>query len=108
MTQQSRSLRQPNFREWLTGTYKHGPITVKIRGNDIKAYKDGIEDGVSTVAPTKAGNIFPAHTIVHPDYRRQGVATAMYNTAQIHLGKKMVRSPVQTDDAKALWSKYEP
>jgi ribosomal protein S18 acetylase RimI-like enzyme len=40
---------------------------------------------------------------IHPDHRRKGLATAMYNLAELKTGKKIVRG-TQYPDGKALWA----
>lgn len=98
-----------DFGKKITGRYnavhvKHGTINIHVRDNTYTAMKEGEEIGILKIAKTKGGNIFPAHTIVESSHRRMGVNTALYKVAEQHTGRKMIPSPVQSDDAKAFWS----
>lgn len=44
-------------------------------------------------------------TSVVSHHRRKGIATAMYVVAEKYTGRKILKSPVQSDDAKALWGR---
>lgn len=72
----------------------HHTITVKN--------KDGLEVGKLEVGNFH-GKWVPTDALVHPDYRRQGVATALYNKAEEHFGK-ITQSPNRTPEADAFWA----
>ena len=40
---------------------------------------------------------------VHPDHRRKGIATQMYDMAEEYFNKKFKPSPTNTQDAKKFW-----
>lgn len=40
---------------------------------------------------------------VHPDFRRKGIATHMYNIGGGYFNKKFKQAPSSTDDAKKFW-----
>lgn len=50
------------------------------------------------------GTIVPEGVQVHPDHRRVGVASGIYNHAMKVTGKKIAPSYDQTDAGKALWT----
>ena len=49
-------------------------------------------------------NLRPSGVQVHPDYQRQGIASAMYNFAR-HLGNDVVPGLAQTAQGQAFWQK---
>ena len=44
---------------------------------------------------------------VHPDWRRKGVATAMYDKSNAVTGKKLTGGDDQTSDAEKFWKFYD-
>ena len=63
------------------------------------------------VGGQKAGNMsvsssgpFASPTVVEPDFRRKGVATALYDQAERDMGRRMIPSPLGlSDDAVQFW-----
>ena len=53
------------------------------------------------------GHLRSAHTGVEPEYRRQGLATAMYAFAEQEVGMKAVPHSDQTDEGRALWQQKD-
>lgn len=45
---------------------------------------------------------------VHPDYRKKGVATALYKHIEKHIGKELHPASSLSDDAFHFWNKYRP
>lgn len=89
--------------DWSQEGYeiKHGKLG-KI--HHVSAHKDGVLVGQAELFE-KNGSLVPRYTQVDKNHRRKGLADAMYNHAEGVFGKKVVPSPEQTKDAKALWSK---
>lgn len=48
--------------------------------------------------------LMPETSFVHPEHRRMGLASAMYAHAEKLTGKKVVPSPLQSENAQGLWS----
>lgn len=46
----------------------------------------------------------PLKTEVHPKWRRQGIASTMYDRSKAHTGKDLHMGDRQTKAAKSLWS----
>lgn len=69
----------------------------------VHVLKDGQEIAHAHIRGFSQPEIHSAGTTVHPDYRRKGLATAMYQHAEKITGKKMVPSDAQSDEARALW-----
>lgn len=46
---------------------------------------------------------YPHHVEVHPDYKRKGIATVMYNIVQNEINGVLVPSDEQSDAAKEFW-----
>lgn len=53
--------------------------------------------------PTQTSDWIEAAVQVHPDYRRRGIASAMYQMAERETGLKMKPSPGHSDLAEKLW-----
>ena len=94
-------------------------LRVKDLGNgNFKAYLGRKYVGYVSVYNYKDDKVAPDEryiwkSVVKPEYRRQGVATALYNAAEEYLaarGLKLVPSPDQqlSDDAYAFWKKRNP
>lgn len=56
-----------------------------------------------TLLAHKGGNLVAEGVQVHPEHRRKGIASAMYNHAQQVTGKTMTPSNDQTPMGRALW-----
>jgi GNAT superfamily N-acetyltransferase len=56
-----------------------------------------------TLLAHKGGNLVAEGVQVHPEHRRKGIASAMYNHAQSVTGKTMMPSHDQTPMGRALW-----
>jgi hypothetical protein len=52
---------------------------------------------------TKSRLAVPHNTWVHENHRRKGIASAMYQYAEKHLGTSLSPDSEQSADAKALW-----
>lgn len=63
--------------------------------------KDGDVIGTAAFTPDEHGNYFAEHVQVSPEYRRQGVATSLYENAQKD-GLNIVPSKQQSAEGKAL------
>jgi GNAT superfamily N-acetyltransferase len=70
----------------------------------VHALKDGEEVGHAHIRGFSQPEIYAAGIQVHPDHRRNGLATAMYTHAEKVTGKKMKPSDAQSEDAQALWA----
>lgn len=100
-----------------------GGFLGSIKGvrNPIRAYHGSPHDIEVTqpypqsydafVGGQKAGNMsvsssgpFASPTVVEPDFRRKGVATALYDQAEKDMGRRMIPSPLGlSDDAVQFW-----
>lgn len=60
-----------------------------------------------TMFGKKEGGWEPASVVVEPEYRRQGVASQMYQHAETMTGQKVIPSGFQTPDGEALWKGNE-
>ena len=73
----------------------------------VMAYIDGKLAGKAEFAnDDEHGGFYAIDTGVKPEYRRMGVATAMYDSAMEHFDGEVVPSHYQTPDAKAFWKSY--
>ena len=69
----------------------------------VSAFKDGKK--IATVGfQYKSGALIPYETIVEPEHRRKGLASAMYAYAEEQTGRRVKPATDQTPDAQALWS----
>lgn len=57
-----------------------------------------------TLMEHQAGQLKPMGVTVHPDHRRQGIASAMYQHAEKVTAKKVMPSTAQTPLGQALWA----
>lgn len=84
-------------------------IDVRWDGNfAVKAYVDGKFAGSAEFAsddPEGRYGFYAVDVGVLPQYRRMGVATAMYDAATERFGE-IIPSEHQTDDARAFWNSY--
>jgi GNAT superfamily N-acetyltransferase len=55
----------------------------------------------------KPGEMWALMIDVDPEYRRQGIATALYNLAEKITGRKIIRTPAKTPESDALWQQKE-
>jgi len=58
------------------------------------------DDGPHLISDPKHAKVWDV--TVHPDYRRKGIATAMYDFAEHITGKKLVGGDFQTPDGQAF------
>ncbi len=81
-------------------------IDIEWDGNfAVKALINGKVVGSAEFAsddPEGMGGFYAIDVGVNPEYRRMGVATAMYNAAEEKFGE-LIPSEFQTDDARAFW-----
>jgi ribosomal protein S18 acetylase RimI-like enzyme len=84
-------------------------INIVWDGNfTVRAYIDGKVAGSAEFAsddPDGEHSFYAIDVGVKPEYRRQGVATAMYDAATEKFGD-IIPSKYQTDDARAFWNNY--
>jgi hypothetical protein len=59
--------------------------------------------GYTNLSKAKLGGLVPKNTEVLPAYRRQGIASRLYNQAEQEEGQKISPAWSQTPDAKAFW-----
>lgn len=75
-------------------------------GTIIAVSKDGKIVGDTFYGPwngRRSANALEGAVEVHPDYRRQGVASAMYDKIEAMTGLKMKAAPTHTPLAEAFW-----
>lgn len=60
--------------------------------------------GQASFHHTDDGKLKPIVAYVHPESRRQGVASAMYAHAEKHTGRTVIPSSLQSGAAEALWA----
>jgi 8-oxo-dGTP pyrophosphatase MutT (NUDIX family)/GNAT superfamily N-acetyltransferase len=80
-----------------SGRYGKGGLIV--RAQDSK----GKEVGTAELHHEGYTKMFPRDVHVDKEHRRKGLATAMYQHAERHSGRKVRRSKDQTDSGKLLW-----
>ena len=84
-------------------------IDIKWDGRfTVNAYINGIHVGHAEFAsddPDGEEGFYAISVGVEPEYRRMGVATAMYDAATEKFGE-IIPSEHQTDDARAFWQSY--
>lgn len=74
---------------------------------DFLALLDGLEIGkLQVIVDHPGGKLEANHVKVHPDFRKQGVATALYKFASSHLGKEFRPSSSHSDDGEAMWKAW--
>lgn len=79
---------------WDIQALGNGTYTVRVDGREV-ARADVVEDG-------KGDYLTSVH--VEDDYKRQGIATALYDFIEADLGRSLRPSPTyQTPDAQAFW-----
>jgi len=85
-------------------------IDIEWDGNfNVYAFIDGKRVGHAEFAsddPEGMGGFYAVSVGVNPEYRRMGVATAMYDAAEEKFGE-IIPSESQTDDARAFWRSRE-
>lgn len=85
-------------------------IDIEWDGNFVvNAYIDGKQVGSAEFAsddPEGESDFYALSVGVKPEYRRMGVATAMYDAAEERFGE-IIPSEHQTDDARAFWQSRE-
>ncbi len=73
----------------------------------VHTVKDKMRDVQVSTAVFKQGNCgqwYAHHVEVYPNYRRCGVATAMYQLVQSEVCGSLLPSDDQSADAKAFWA----
>lgn len=90
--------------------HTHWPLTNgdnnPITHTEINVHAPGDEKhiiGTTSLRHMKDGTLQAGWTEVAPDFRRQGIASAMYAHAEKVTGKKVVPASTQSDDARDLW-----
>lgn len=74
-------------------------------GFRISAIKDGVEVGFALVSWSHEHKGISSHeTKIHPEHRRKGLATALYQYAEQLSGKRMYPHHSQTSEANELWA----
>ncbi len=96
-------------REFIRENKTRPDIEIRWDGNfTVKAYIDGKFAGSAEFAsddPEGRYGFYAVDVGVLPQYRRMGVATAMYDAAAEKFGD-IIPSEHQTDDARAFWQSY--
>ena len=96
-------------REFILENKVRPNIEIRWDGNfTVKAYIDGKFAGSAEFAsddPEGRYGFYAVDVSVLPQYRRMGVATAMYDAATEKFGE-IIPSEHQTDDARAFWQSY--
>lgn len=94
----------------LSSTILDGKYTIKPQvDKEKKTFNskvfdaDGKQIGNFGFAPDSNGKLSASSAFVEPQHRRAGIASEMYNQAEVALGEKLQPSDNQTDDAKKLW-----
>ena len=95
--------------EFITETKSRPNIEIRWDGNfTVNAYIDGKLVGNAEFASDDPDGNYGFYAIsvgVDPEFRRTGVATAMYDAAAEKFGE-IIPSEHQTDDARAFWNTY--
>lgn len=76
--------------------------------NSFKAMMGKREIGHVSLEPHPDGGWQAFGTYVRPDYRKQGVASALYDHAEQAMAQKLKPSSAQTEDGFQLWKKRDP
>ena len=96
-------------REFILENKVRPNIEIRWDGNfTVNAYIDGKFAGSAEFASDDPDGNYGFYAVsvgVKPEFRRMGVATAMYNAAQEKFGD-IIPSEHQTDDARAFWQSY--
>ena len=96
-------------REFIREGKSRPNVEIRWDGNfTVKAYVDGKFAGSAEFASDDPEGRYGFYAIdvgVLPQYRRMGVATAMYDAAAEKFGE-IIPSEHQTDDARAFWKSY--
>ena len=95
--------------EFIFETKSRPNIDIDWDGNfTVNAYINGVLVGHAEFAsddPDGEEGFYAISVGVEPEYRRMGVATAMYDAAEEKFGE-IIPSEHQTDDARAFWKSY--
>ena len=95
----------------------HDYVTISVRQTDDKLMQEVAslqiiplmiappDDGPHLISDPKNAKVWDV--MVHPDYRRKGLATAMYDFAEHVTGKKLVGGDFQTPDGQAFRRKRD-
>lgn len=86
----------------LVGDAKRAPVDViRPREGAYQAVVDGEVVGNMSISPMGP---FASPVTINPSFRRQGVATAIYDQAERDIGRRIIPSPLGlTEDARAFW-----
>ena len=71
----------------------------------VKAYEGDLEIGEVQFWISRGNKVMSGWTYVHPDYRKQKLASLMYMHAY-DLGYTIEPSPCQTDEGKLMWQGF--
>jgi ribosomal protein S18 acetylase RimI-like enzyme len=92
--------------EFISESNARPEIEIRWDGNfSVHAYINNQHAGTVEFAsddPDGNGGFYAIDASVAPEFRRMGVATAMYDSAEERLGE-LIPSEHQTADAKAFW-----
>jgi ribosomal protein S18 acetylase RimI-like enzyme len=111
-------LTEGGFEKLYAGKTKRGQ-PFEIYGSPTGSYSIRLADtlreiGTAYLAEKWSEGVHQGHqdyisiVRVDPQYKRQGIATALYKAIETHLGKPLRPSPTdQSDEAKAFWTKRE-
>ena len=83
-------------------------LSLKIIGEDYYVFATQNEKTVGELSFIKSKfkpNLIASRVVVDPNYRRQGIASSMYEFAEEQLGMTFIRTnDVLTPDGKMMWN----
>lgn len=110
-------LKDGGFEKLYSGKTKRG-VPFEIYGTSSGSYSIRLSDTLREIGTAYLAEKWSPEGVhqghddylsivrVDPEYKRQGIATALYKTIEKHLGRPLRPSPTdQSDEAKAFWAK---
>ena len=86
-------------------TFSDACMTVAV--HTVKDKMRDVQISTAVFKQRKVGEWYAHHVEVYPDYRRCGVATAMYQLVQSEVDGSLLPSDDQSDDARAFWKFFK-